>query len=84
MTREDIEQDDQQFFELWLAHKSVDSPTFVTGSHSYWAWQGYLIGVKQEREACAILCKGLAAWHSEIVTAAYETAADAIRARGQG
>lgn len=37
----------------------------------------------EEREACARLCKGLAAWHSEIVTAAYENAADAIRARGQ-
>lgn len=36
-----------------------------------------------EREACANLCKGLAAWHSEIVTAAYENAADSIRARGQ-
>jgi hypothetical protein len=35
-----------------------------------------------EREACAALCKGLAAWHSEIVTAAYENAADNIRARG--
>ena len=36
-----------------------------------------------ERESCASLCKGLAAWHSEIVTAAYENAADAIRARSQ-
>lgn len=39
--------------------------------------------IAEEREACARLCKGLAAWHSEIVTAAYENAADAIRARGQ-
>tara|TARA_R110000868_G_C10502594_1_gene731310 strand:+ start:285 stop:458 length:174 start_codon:yes stop_codon:yes gene_type:complete len=39
--------------------------------------------IQEEREACARLCKGLAAWHSEIVTAAYENAADAIRARGQ-
>ena len=37
-----------------------------------------------EREECARLCKGLAAWHGELVTAAYENAADAIRARGQG
>jgi hypothetical protein len=41
-------------------------------------------GAKQEeREACAVLCKGLAQWHSQIVSAAYETAADCIRARGQ-
>jgi len=39
--------------------------------------------IAAERESCASLCKGLAAWHSEIVTAAYETAADAIRARSQ-
>ena len=39
--------------------------------------------IQEEREACAVLCKGLAQWHSEIVTAAYENAADAIRARGQ-
>jgi len=37
-----------------------------------------------EREACAKLCEEMASWHSELVTAAYETAADAIRARGQG
>ena len=37
--------------------------------------------IQEEREACASLCKELAAWHSEIVTAAYENAADAIRAR---
>ena len=37
----------------------------------------------EEREACASLCKGLADWHSEVVRAVYENAADAIRARGQ-
>jgi hypothetical protein len=37
--------------------------------------------IRLEREECASLCSGLAVWHSEIVTAAYETAADAIRAR---
>ena len=36
-----------------------------------------------EREACAKLCEEMAKWHSDLVTAAYETAADAIRARGQ-
>lgn len=38
--------------------------------------------IKAEREACAKLCDGLADWHSDLVTAAYKTAADAIRARG--
>ena len=43
--------------------------------------KAYEAGAAAEREACASLCKGLAAWHGELVTAAYETAADAIRAR---
>lgn len=38
--------------------------------------------IQEEREACARLCKGLASWHSKTVTAAYENAAAAIRARG--
>ena len=36
-----------------------------------------------EREACAKLCEEMAKWHGDLVTAAYETAADAIRARGR-
>ena len=40
-------------------------------------------GVKQEREDCASLCIEMTKWHSELVTAAYETAADAIRARSE-
>jgi hypothetical protein len=39
--------------------------------------------IAAEREACARSCNELAAWHSKIVTAAYETAADMIRARNQ-
>ena len=36
-----------------------------------------------EREACAKLCIEMASWHGDLVTAAYDSAADAIRARGQ-
>jgi hypothetical protein len=74
---------DDKFFELWLSSKQVESPSFVTGTSLYWAWQGYLLGVKQEREDCASLCIEMTKWHSELVTAAYETAADAIRARSE-
>ena len=35
-----------------------------------------------EREACAAVCLDLAKWHSETVMAAFESAADAIKARG--
>jgi hypothetical protein len=37
-----------------------------------------------EREACARLCEEMASWHGDLVTAAYDSAADAIRKRGQG
>ena len=39
--------------------------------------------VKAEREACAKLCEDLAKWHSALVTAAFESAADEIRMRGE-
>ena len=38
--------------------------------------------VKAEREACAKLCEDLAKWCSETVAAAFESAADEIRMRG--
>ena len=38
--------------------------------------------LEAEREACAAVCLDLAKWHSEIVMAAFESAADAIKARG--
>jgi hypothetical protein len=38
--------------------------------------------LEAEREACAAVCLDLAKWHSETVMAAFESAADAIKARG--
>jgi hypothetical protein len=38
----------------------------------------------EEREACAKLCEEMASWHGDLVTAAYDSAADAIRKKGQG
>ena len=35
-----------------------------------------------EREACANVCLDLTAWHSKLAIAAFESAADAIKARG--
>jgi hypothetical protein len=40
--------------------------------------------IAEEREACAALCDDLSKWHSPLVMATYESAAEAIRARGQG
>ena len=41
---------DDKFFQLWLSSKPDESSSFVTNTPLYWAWQGYLLGVKQERE----------------------------------
>jgi hypothetical protein len=38
--------------------------------------------LEAEREACAAVCLDLAKWHSETVMAAFESSADAIKARG--
>jgi hypothetical protein len=39
--------------------------------------------IQEEREACAKLCEEMASWHGDLVTAAFECAADAIRKRAQ-
>ena len=38
--------------------------------------------LEAEREACAAVCLDLAKWHSETVMSAFESAADAIKAKG--
>lgn len=42
------------------------------------------MGRREEREACAKLCEELTDWHSDGVVAAFESAAENIRARGEG
>lgn len=70
---------------LTIPAKEFDGKLWLLADFYQQAMQAaYMGGVLAEREACANLCKGLAAWHGELVTAAYENAADAIRARGQG
>jgi hypothetical protein len=50
------------------------------------SWDNLMKGAMQlieaEREACAKLCEEMASWHGDLVTAAYDSAADAIRKRG--
>jgi hypothetical protein len=48
------------------------------------AWVVKLVSdaVTIEREACANVCLDLTAWHSKLAIAAFESAADAIKARG--
>ena len=66
-----------------IVRLAVEAELWLNSDRKYEAVEKFAnLVAAAEREACARLCKGLAAWHGELVTAAYENAADAIRARG--
>ena len=56
----------------------------LAGHRPVSAWVVKLVNdaIAIEREACANVCLDLTAWHSKLVIAAFESAADAIKARG--
>jgi hypothetical protein len=73
----------REFDDWWNAdNMSKDNP-WKKDSPAFWAWEGWHTAQKVEREACAKLCEEMASWHGNLVTAAFECAADAIRKRGQ-
>jgi hypothetical protein len=75
---------DLQFNEWWNAGVDGEDNPYKRMTPAYWAWEGWLAGRAAEREACARLCEEMASWHGDLVTAAYDSAADAIRKRGRG
>lgn len=56
----------------------------LAGHRQVPAWVVKLVNdaIAIEREACANVCLDLTAWHSKLAIAAFESAADAIKARG--
>lgn len=56
----------------------------LAGHRPVSAWVIKLVNdaIAIEREACANVCLDLTAWHSKLAIAAFESAADAIKARG--
>lgn len=56
----------------------------LAGHRQVPAWVVKLVSdaIAIEREACANVCLDLTAWHSKLAIAAFESAADAIKARG--
>lgn len=56
----------------------------LAGHRPVSAWVVKLVNdaIAIEREACANVCLDLTAWHSKLAIAAFESAADAIKARG--
>jgi len=63
----------------------IDSQGDMWFSDGFWNEQVFVFAklvAAAEREACAKLCIEMASWHGDLVTAAYDSAADAIRKRG--
>ena len=56
----------------------------LAGHRPVSAWVIKLVNdaIAIERDACANVCLDLTAWHSKLAIAAFESAADAIKARG--
>ena len=56
----------------------------LAGHRPVSAWVIKLVNdaIAIERKACANVCLDLTAWHSKLAIAAFESAADAIKARG--
>jgi len=75
---------EQEEFQAWW-DQDIDTTgnPYSNMSMMYWAWEAWKAAKKVEREACAKLSEEMADWHGDLVTAAFECAAEAIRKRGQ-
>ena len=74
---------DKQFNDWWNDNERVDNLNVVEDTPLYWAMQGWITGRAVEREENVKLCNSLARWHGQLVTAAFDHAADSIRAKGE-
>jgi hypothetical protein len=73
---------DYAFDDWWNGDELVDDLNVVEDTPLYWAMQGWIAGRAVEKEENAKLCNSLARWHGQLVTAAFDHAADSIRAKG--
>lgn len=74
---------DKQFNDWWNGNERVDDLNVVEDTPLYWAMQGWIAGRAVEKEENAKLCNSLARWHGQLVTAAFDHAADSIRYKGE-
>lgn len=63
----------------------ADNP-FNEDTPAFWAWEGWMAGVRSEREACAQICDEQMEWGeiNKSMAVAAGNCADLIRERGQG
>jgi hypothetical protein len=74
---------DPKFNEWWNGEMNDEDNPYNEDTPAYWAWEGWLAGRATEKEENAKLCNSLARWHGQLVTAAYDHAADSIRAKDE-
>jgi hypothetical protein len=67
-----------EFNDWWNKDLLTEDNPYVEGTPAFWAWEGWLAGVKAEREACAKVCDDWPNGREDV----YEIG-KAIRARGR-
>jgi hypothetical protein len=72
----------EQFNNWWNGDDLTKDNPFRRYSPAFWAWEGWVAGVKAEREACMEACYGVdKEYEGDSVSATW--CADAIRARSK-
>ena len=74
---------DNQFDKWWNGDDVIEGNPYPEDIPAFWAWWGWQAGRAVEKEENAKLCNNLARWHGQLVTAAFDHAADSIRYKGQ-
>lgn len=47
----------EKFNKWWNGDNLTKDSLYRKNSPAYWAWEGWIAGVKAEREACALVCE---------------------------
>lgn len=77
---------DEAFNRWWNDDPLFKDNPFNRDTPAFWAWEGWVAGVKAEREACAKVCDEQMEWGeiNKSMAVAAGNCADLIRERGQG
>lgn len=73
---------EQRFHDWWDGDHLPPNP-YPKDSPVFWAWAGWVMGVKAEREACARVCEGRFMGDNNREDMEAQRCAAAIRTRGE-
>lgn len=72
-----------EFNKWWDKDLLTEDNPYEEGTPAFWAWEGWLAGVKAEREACARICQHQSELQlNESVMRGIDACTNAIRIRG--